>query len=340
MQPLNVHDYEALAQERLESQNPAAWHYYQGGSDDEVTLRENRAAFARLRLRPRVLVDVSGIETSTTVLGAPISMPICVAPTAQHGFAHENGECITAAGASAAGTLMVASSSSSRRLEDIAESCGGPLWFQLYVRSLEQAQSFVRRAERSGYKAIVLTVDSPRLGNRERDIRYKLDSIPFIEGNFGDEELEFMGNTITWKTLDWLRTITSLPLVIKGILTREDALLAVEHGAAGIVVSNHGGRQLDGAPATIDALPEVVEAVDGRCEVYLDGGIRRGTDVLKALAIGARVVFVGRPVLYGLIVNGHEGVRHVLNVLRAELQTAMALCGRPTLASIDRTLIG
>jgi isopentenyl diphosphate isomerase/L-lactate dehydrogenase-like FMN-dependent dehydrogenase len=338
MQPLNVHEYEALAQERLESLNPAAWHYYQGGSDDEATLRDNRAAFARLRLRPRVLVDVSTIETDTTTLGAPISMPICVAPTAQHGFAHANGECITAAGASASGTLMVASSSSSRRLEDIAESCDGPLWFQLYIRSFQQARSFVRRAELSGYKAIVLTVDSPRLGNRERDKRYNLAAIPFIEGNFGDEELEFMGNTITWQTLDWLRTITSLPLVIKGILTGEDALLAVEHGAAGIIVSNHGGRQLDGAPATIEALPEVVEAVDGRCEVYLDGGIRRGTDVLKALAFGARAVFVGRPVLYGLIVDGQEGVRHVLDILRAELETAMALCGRPTLASIDRTL--
>jgi isopentenyl diphosphate isomerase/L-lactate dehydrogenase-like FMN-dependent dehydrogenase len=339
MQPLNIHEYEVLAQERLESVSPAAWHYYQGGSDDEVTMRENCAAFTRLRLRPRVLVDVSTIEMGTTVLGTPIIMPVCVAPTAQHGFAHEDGECITAGGASAAGTLMVASSSSSRRLEDIAESCSGPLWFQLYIRSLEQARSFVGRAERSGYKAIVLTVDLPRLGNRERDTRYNLNTAPFPQANF-EEEVEFMGDTITWKTLDWLRTVTSLPLVVKGILTAEDALLAVQYGAAGIVVSNHGGRQLDGTLAAIDALPEVVEAACGRCEVYMDGGIRRGTDVLKALALGARAVFVGRPALYGLIVNGQEGVEHVLDILRAELENAMALCGCPNLPSIGPALIG
>ncbi len=340
MQPLNVHEYEALAQEHLERSNPAAWHYYQGGSDDEVTLRENRAAFARLRLRPRVLVDVSSIETGTTILGTQITMPICIAPTAQHGFAHEKGECMTARGAAAAGTLMVASSSSSRSLEEIAESCSGPLWFQLYIRSLEQAKSFVRRAERSGYKAIVLTVDLPRLGNRERDSRYNFAAIPFVEGNYRDEEPESMGDTITWETLDWLRSVTPLPVVVKGILTSEDAALAVEHRAAGIIVSNHGGRQLDGAPASIDALPYVVEATGGLCEVYMDGGIRRGTDVLKALALGARAVFVGRPALYGLIVNGDEGVRHVLQILKAELENAMALCGRPTLQSIDSTLIG
>jgi isopentenyl diphosphate isomerase/L-lactate dehydrogenase-like FMN-dependent dehydrogenase len=255
-------------------------------------------------------------------------------------YAHENGECITARGAAAAGTLMVASSNSSRNIEDIAESCSGPLWFQLYIRSLEQAASFVHRAERSGYKAIVLTVDLPRLGNRERDSRYNFAAIPYVEANYGDEELEFIGDTITWKTLDWLRSVTPLPVVVKGILTAEDAALAVEHGVAGIVVSNHGGRQLDGAPATIDALPYVIEAVGGRCEVYMDGGIRRGTDVLKALALGARTVFVGRPALYGLIVNGDEGVRHVLEILKAELENAMALCGRPTLQSIDRPLIG
>jgi isopentenyl diphosphate isomerase/L-lactate dehydrogenase-like FMN-dependent dehydrogenase len=339
MQPLNVHEYEALAQELLESSNPAAWHFYQGGSDDEVTLRDNRAAFARLRLRPRVLVDVSKVDTGTTILGSQIAMPVCVAPTAQHGHAHERGECITAQGAAAAGTLMVASSSSSRSLEEIAESCSGPLWFQLYIRSLEQAASFVRRAEGSGYKAIVLTVDLPRLGNRERDRHYDF-AAPYIDGNYGDVNLEFIGDSITWETLDWLQSITSLPVVVKGILTAEDAALAVEHGVAGIIVSNHGGRQLDGAPASIDALPEVVEAAGGRCEVYMDGGIRRGTDVLKALALGARALFVGRPALYGLIVNGDEGVRHVLEILKTELESAMALCGRPTLQNIDRTLIG
>jgi len=338
MRPLNVHEYEALARERLEESNPGAWHYYQGGSDDEVTLRDNRAAFERLRLRPRVLVDVSKLETSTTLLGSSISMPICVAPSAQHGWAHPDGECATARGVAAAGTLMVASSSATRKLEEIAEACSGQLWFQLYIRSLAQAQSFVQRAERSGYKAIVLTVDLPKLGNRERDRRYDF-AAPFLEGNYDPEDDSWIGDTLTWETVDWLRTITSLPIVLKGILTAEDAALAVEHGAAGIVVSNHGGRQLDGAPASIDALPEVVQAAGGRCEVYMDGGVRRGTDVLKALALGARAVFVGRPVLYGLIVDGEEGVQHVLEILRTELETAMALCGRPTLESIDRSLI-
>ncbi len=348
MEPINVFDYEKLAQPRMA---PPAWDYYQGGSDDEVTLRANRAAFERLRLRPRVLVDVSAVDLRTTVLGTPVSMPILAAPTALHALAHPmEGECATARGVGAAGTLMTVSTSASRSVDEVAKAATGPLWFQLYLgRTWESTEQLVRKAEAAGYRAIVLTADTPRLGRRERDIRnhwsdfFRASGVRF--GNFPDDEQEPSQDSDaddlipTWETLGWLRGISSLPIVVKGLLTAEDARLALEHGAAGIVVSNHGGRQLDTVQASIDALPEIVEAVAGRCEVYLDGGIRRGTDVLKALALGARAVLVGRPILWGLAVNGAEGVRHVLELLRAELELAMLLAGRPTIQSIDRAVV-
>jgi len=322
---------------------PAYWEYYYGGSDDEVTLRDSRAAYERIRLRPRVLVDVSNCDTRTTVLGTPVSMPILVAPMALHCLAHPEGECATAQGTGMAGTLMIASTTATRNIEEIADAATGPLWFQLYVYpSFEVAAKLVRRAEAAGYRAIVLTVDLPRLGRREKDIRNNvtIPPSPYYEANFVDVEKEGQQWVpLTWESLLWLRSITSLPILLKGILTAEDAVLAVEHGVDGIVVTNHGGRQLDTAIPSIEALPEVVEAVAGRCEVYLDGGIRRGTDVLKALALGARAVLVGRPVLWGLAVNGAEGVRHVLELLRNELELDMALAGRPTLDSIDRSLV-
>ena len=359
---INVHDYEAAAQARIE---PGAWDYYQGGSDDEVTLRANRNAFERIRLRPRMLVDVQHPDMHTTVLGTPVSMPILVAPSAYHRLAHSEGECATVRGAGMAGTLMTASSFSNRGLEEIAKAATGPLWFQLYIyRNLHIGEQTVRRAEAAGYKAIVLTADTPVLGNRERDTRNAF-SLPahLHSGNFPDEDVNnthkisnpeaaegdspkehrdeylLLPYAPTWETLPWLRSITSLPILLKGILTAEDALLALERGADGIIVSNHGGRQLDTALASIEALPEVVEAVDGRCEVYMDGGIRRGTDILKALAFGARAVLIGRPIIWGLAVDGAEGVRDVLDILRAELEMAMVLSGRPTLASIDRSLV-
>jgi 4-hydroxymandelate oxidase len=322
---------------------PAYWEYYYGGSDDEVTLRDSRAAYERIRLRPRVLVDVSNCDTRTNVLGTPVGMPILVAPMALHCLAHPEGECATAQGAGMAGTLMIASTTATRNIEEIAEAATGPLWFQLYIYpSLEVAAKLVRRAEAAGYRAIVLTVDLPRLGRREKDIRNNvtIPPSPYYEANFVDVEKEGQRWVpLTWESLSWLRSITSLPILLKGILTAEDAVLAVEHGVDGIVVTNHGGRQLDTAIPSIEALPEVVEAVAGRCEVYLDGGIRRGTDVLKALALGARAVLVGRPVLWGLAVNGAEGVCHVLELLRNELELDMALAGRPTLDSIDRSLV-
>ena len=342
VEPVNVFEYEALAQAKMD---PVHWDYIQGGSDDEVTLRANRAAFEGIRLRPRVLVDVSAsaLDMRTTVLGIPLSMPIMVAPMAMHCLAHPEGECATAQAAGRANTLMAVSTTSTRTLEEIAQEASGPLWFQLYVYpSLQFAESLVRRAESAGYRAIVLTVDLPTLGNREKDRRNNvtIPPPPFREANFVDVDKtgqEWV--SLTWKSLAWLRSITALPILLKGILTAEDALLAIEHGMDGIIVSNHGGRQLDTALASIEALPEIVEAVAGRCEVYIDGGVRRGTDILKALALGARAVLVGRPVLWGLAAGGADGAYHVLEILRKELELAMALSGRPTLNSIDRTLL-
>jgi isopentenyl diphosphate isomerase/L-lactate dehydrogenase-like FMN-dependent dehydrogenase len=351
MQPINLLDYEALAGQRM-AHIPWAWDYYQGGSEDEVSLRANRAAFEQLRLRPRMLVNVSTCDLRTSVLGIPISMPILVAPTAGHGLAHSDAECATARAVQQAGTLMIASTQSTRSLEEIAQAGQCPRWFQLYIDSYRQAEHLVRRAEAAGYQGLVLTVDTPQRGNRERDIRNNIGSLleahypsvrsgnaspPWEESS--NEEEPPITDALTWEILPWLRSITSLPILLKGILTAEDARLALEYGAAGILVSNHGGRQLDSVVAGIEALPEVVEAVAGRCEVYVDGGVRRGTDVLKALALGARAVLIGRPILWGLAVNGERGVHHVLQLLRAELELAMALAGCPTLGSITRSLV-
>jgi len=353
MKPINLFDYEALAQERVEK---GAWDYFQGGSDDEVTMRACRAGYERIRLRPHMLVDVGACDTSTSVLGTPISMPILVAPSAYHGLAHAEAECETVRGTGLSRTLMTASTFSNRSLEEIAQAADGPLWLQLYLyRNLHISGKVVQRAQAAGYRAIVLTADTPVLGRRERDLRNGFHLPPHLkEGNFVEEladaeaeaQIQDQANRYlplpyypTWATVDWLHTVTSLPIILKGLLTAEDALLALEHGAAGIIVSNHGGRQLDGAIASIEALPEIVEAVNGRCEVYVDGGVRRGTDVLKALALGARAVLVGRPALWGLAVNGADGVHDVLEILREELTRAMALSGRPTIASIDRSLV-
>ncbi len=341
MEPVNISEYEALAQARME---PGAWDFFQGGSDDEVTLRECRTALERIRLRPRMLVDTSKLDVSTTVLSTPVSMPVLVAPTAHHCLAHPEGECATAQGAGMARTLMIASTFSTRSIEEIAAAASGPLWFQMYsYRGLDIPAQLVRRAEAAGYRAIVVTVDAPQLGKRERDIRndFKLPAhVRPANVVFDEDESYIPAPTIlTWDSLDWLRGITSLPLLLKGVLTAEDAVMAVERGVQGIIVSNHGGRQLDTAITSIEALPEIVEAVAGRCEVYVDGGIRRGTDILKALALGARAVLIGRPALWGLAVNGAQGVQQVLEILRAELELAMILSGRPTLASIDRSLV-
>jgi 4-hydroxymandelate oxidase len=355
MLPITIADYEALARERIA---PTAWDYYEGGAGDEVTLRANRAAYERIWLRPRVLVDLSACDMATTVLGTPVRLPVLVAPVAYQRMAHPDGECATAQGAGAAGTVMVASTLATCSLEEIAAATSGPLWFQLYVyKDRGTSEALVRRAEAAGYRALVLTVDAPRLGNRERDIRNNFTLPSHLSmRNFLDVGLEDLPTTesgsalqshatalfdvsLTWEALDWLRSITRLPVVVKGIVTAEDAALAVAHGAAAVVVSNHGGRQLDGAIPTILALPEVARAVDGRAEVYVDGGIRRGTDVLKALALGARAALVGRAPLWGLAADGAAGVEHALRLLGTELELAMALCGTPTVADVTPALI-
>jgi len=341
LEPFNVRDYEALAREAM---HPAAWAYLSAGSDDETTLAENRAAFGRIELLPRVLRGVGSASLRTAVLGTPVEAPILVAPMGIHCLAYAEGECATARAVGSVGSLMAVSTVSSRSLEDIAASANGPLWFQLYVYRLRPfAERLVRRAERAGYRALVLTVDSPRWGRKERFLRVEQTLPPEMEQVSLDEEdlpeEEFEPAALTWEDVTWIRSLTDLPLVLKGVLHPEDAALAVEHGVAGIVVSNHGGRQLDGTSASVEALPAVVEALDGRAEVYLDGGIRRGTDVLKALALGARAVFVGRPVLWGLAVNGEAGARHVLEMLRDELERAMVLAGQPGVEELDPDLV-
>lgn len=340
---VNLSDLEDLAGKALD---PAAYAYYAGGAADEVTLRDNDVAFSRHRLRPRVLVDVSHVDLTSTILGTPVSMPVGVAPTALHGLGHDEAEVATARAAASGGVLFTLSSLATRPMEDLV-GVEGPRWYQLYAHSDRAITGdLVARASAAGFVAIVLTVDLPVIGRREREVRGGF-AWPSARGygNFaryaegGDTMSVTAGlhtSLLTWADVDWLRGLTDLPLVLKGVLTGEDAALACDHGFDAVWVSNHGGRQLDRTPATIDVLEEVVAAVAGRAEVYLDGGVRRGTDVCTALALGASAVFCGRPWLFALAVGGEEGVVQALDVLRAELTTAMALLGTPTVADIGR----
>lgn len=355
--PVTLDDYRTAAQALVD---PAAWGYIEGGSGAETTLRESEAAYRRYRLRPRVLVDVSHCDLRTTLLGSPVELPVAIAPMAYHGLVNPEAEPGTVRAAAAAGALTVVSTFSGTPLEEIAEAAAGaPLWMQLYVfRDRPTTEALVRRAEAVGYRALVVTVDTPRVPRRARDLRNAFSLPPgMVPANFDDRHASGLqqasnGSSVIgahaarhhdaafgWDDLAWLRSLTTLPLVLKGVLTGEDAARAAELGVEGIVVSNHGGRQLDGAVPALDALPEVVAAAAGRCEVYVDGGVRRGTDVLTALALGARAVLVGRPVLWGLAVAGSAGALDVLSVLRAELEDAMALSGRPDLASVDAGLL-
>jgi 4-hydroxymandelate oxidase len=320
MAPINVWDYERLAEEKLDANAHA---YFAGGAGDEVTLRENVAAFERRKLRPRVLVDVGDVTTATTVLGAEIALPVLIAPLAVQRMAHPDGEEATARAAAAANTVMCLSSAATCAPADLTE---GQRWFQVYVwkpRSMTEAA--IEQAVAAGYSALVLTVDVPYLGHRERDARidFKVPEHLDVQGDLFGEGFD---PSVSWRDLEWLAGY-GLPVVIKGLLTAEDAQLACEHGAAAVVVSNHGGRQLDGVPATLDVLEEIVDAVDGRAEVLLDGGVRRGTDVLKALALGARAVLIGRAMLWGLAVAGEEGVADVLRMFQEEIELGLALLG-------------
>jgi isopentenyl diphosphate isomerase/L-lactate dehydrogenase-like FMN-dependent dehydrogenase len=344
-EPVNVADFERLAEQRLE---PGVHGYFAGGAGDERTLRENVAAFTRRRLRPRMLVDVGEVSAATTVLGTEVSMPLLVAPVAFQRLVHPDGEEAMARAAAAAGTLMCLSTIASSRPREIAAAAPpAPRWLQLYLfRDRAVSRALVEEAIEAGFEAIVLTVDAPRAGRRERDLRTGFEipaelGVPAVAAALGSgrslsiqEVFALVDPTPTWRDLESLVAETELPVLVKGILTGEDATLAVEHGAAGVVVSNHGGRQLDGVAASLEALPEVVDAVAGRCEVLLDGGVRRGTDVAIALALGARAVLAGRAPLWGLAADGERGARRVLELLRDEVELALALLGCPTPADV------
>ncbi|HZO58624.1 MAG TPA: alpha-hydroxy acid oxidase [Solirubrobacterales bacterium] len=348
VEPCNVADYERIARERLE---PGAYGYFAGGAGDERTLDDNVAAYRRWQLRPRALVDVSAATTAATVLGAEVSMPLVVAPVAFQRMAHPDGEPGMARAAAAAGTVMVLSTLATATPAEIAAAApGARRWFQLYIfRDRGVTRALIEQAEEAGFEAIALTVDVPRLGRRERDLRTGFVipaevTVPSFAAAAGKptggtpaDMFSLMDPAVTWDDLEELVSDCNLPVLVKGILTAEDAALAVDHGAAGVVVSNHGGRQLDGATATIDALPEVADAVEGRIEVLVDGGIRRGADVVKALALGARAVLAGRAPLWGLAARGEQGAREVLELLREEIELAMVLTGAAAPDALNRT---
>ena len=346
-----VADYEALARARLSA---GAWAYFNGGSGDECTRRDNRAAFERLRLQPRVLADVAGGDTALTLFGQRYVHPIFVAPVALQTLAHPDGERATALAASALQAGMVVSTQAGLPLEDIAAVAQAPLWFQLYIQpDREFTLALVRRAEAAGYRALVLTVDAPINGLRNAEQRAGFVMPPGIEAmnlrgmralppqtaRPGDSLLAsaLLAAAPTWKDLDWLRAQTQLPILLKGVIAPADAQRALDAGINGLIVSNHGGRTLDTLPATIDVLPTLAAVVNGRVPLLLDGGIRRGTDVFKALALGASAVLVGRPIVHGLAAAGAVGVAHVLHLLRTEFEIAMVLSGCRHLTDIDRS---
>ncbi|XP_042011195.1 peroxisomal (S)-2-hydroxy-acid oxidase-like [Salvia splendens] len=347
----NVMEFEAIAREKLPKM---VYDYYASGAEDQWTLQENRNAFSRILFRPRILIDVSKIDTSTNVLGYNISMPIMVAPTAMQKMAHPEGELAIARAASAAGTIMTLSSWATSSIEEVSSAASGIQFFQLYVfKDRNVAQQLVRRAEKAGFKAIALTVDTPRLGRREADIKNRFALPPHLTlKNFEGLDLgtidqsndsglatyvaDQVDRSLNWKDVKWLQSITKLPILVKGVLTAEDARLSVQAGVAGIIVSNHGARQLDYVPATIMALEEVVRAAEGRIPVFVDGGIRRGTDVFKALALGASGVFIGRPVVFALAAGGEAGVKKAIDMLRDEFELTMALSGCRSIKEITR----
>jgi len=353
--PLNIDEFRAQARERL---TKMAFDYYDSGAWDEYTLRENREAWRRRAIRYRTLVDVSERDTRSSLLGRPMSAPIAVAPTAFHKLAHPDGEVATARAAGAAGTWMFLSTLSTTPMEEVTAAATGPVGFQLYVyKDRAVTRELVARAEAAGCEALVLTVDAPLIGRRERDARngfhlpegmgvanLTASGMAGLGASDGQSGLaayvaKLLDPALTWELVDWLASVSRLPLLLKGIVRGDDARAGLDHGAAGIWVSNHGGRQLDGAIPTARALPEVAEAVAGRAPVLVDGGIRRGVDVLRALAMGADVVCLGRPVLWGLATAGQEGVEAVLSMLGEELDLAMALAGCPTLAHLTPDLL-
>ncbi len=353
---VSIRNLEDLAKESLDSVSLA---YYESGAENELALSRNIAAFEALELAPRVLVDVSTRNQQTTVLGHKLSMPILAAPTAFHRLAHPEGELATRRAVSAAGSLMILSTLSNTPVEEVAAAADGPLWFQLYVyKDREVTRALIERVEAAGCEALVLTVDAPVLGKRDRDAIHRfalpenltvanmlpagMENLPSgskdsgLAGYFAD----LIDPSLSWKDLEWLASATSLPIIIKGIVRADDAFKARESGCAAIVVSNHGGRQLDAAPATLKALGPIADAVGSEMTILLDGGVRRGGDALKAIAVGADAVLVGRPILWGLAAGGETGVAKALSILADELDRACALCGCPRIADIDRSVLG
>lgn len=358
MNPLvNLEDYQEAARRTMAEQ---AYDYYASGAHDQVTLRRNREAFEEISLYYKILVDVSRRDLSTSVLGQSLSMPVIIAPTAFHGLAHPEGEVATARAAGEVGTIMTLSTLSNRRMEEVGTAATSGFWFQLYCyRDRGATRGLVQRAEAAGARALVLTVDAPLLGSREKDVRNRFalppdlclvnllaesEDMAVLPTDGGGSGLaayfvSLIDSALSWKDLAWLKSITRLPLIIKGIVRADDALRAAEHGVDAVVISNHGGRQLDTSPATIEALPAIARALDGRLPILLDGGVRRGTDIVKALALGASAVMVGRPILWGLASGGSEGVTAVLELIRKELDLAFALCGTPSVSAIDGDLV-
>jgi len=353
LDPLDLERLEAAARARLD---PPVYDYIAGGADAEHTVAGNLAAWSRLALRPHVLRDVAKVSTATTLLGSEVPVPLLVAPMAYHRMADPEGEAASAAGAAAAGAPYVLSTQATMSVEEVALAAPGAVrWFQVYVvRDRGWTAELVARAAAAGYRALVLTVDVPLLGNRLRDLRnnfrlptgLKPANAPPAgaarQRELAADVLAQAGQfdpSLTPETIGWLAERSGLPVVVKGVLRGDDAVACLDAGAAGVVVSNHGGRQLDTVVATADALAEVVAAVGDRAEVYVDGGVRRGTDVVKALALGARAVLVGRPVLWGLAVGGAAGVERVLSGLAGELRLAMALCGAVTVEELTPDLI-
>lgn len=351
----NLYEYEAASREVLSAM---AHSYYSGVARDGITLKANREAWDRLYLHYRVLVDVSQRHTRTVILEQEMSAPLLVAPTAFHGLAHPNGELETAQGAALQDCIYIASTLSNQSIESICEVSTGSVWFQLYVyKDREVTLQLIKRAEKAGCKALVVTVDAAMIGTREQDraLRFHLPN-GLTMGNFSNEQRARLDQTsedsalaqyvqsqldpsLTWSDLAWLVEQSALPVFVKGIVRADDALLAVYHGAQGVIVSNHGGRQLDTAPPTALVLPRIRHALGDSAVILVDGGIRRGTDVIKAIALGANAVLLGRPILWGLAQNGQEGVAHILSLLQAELLEAMALCGCATISSISTDLI-
>jgi 4-hydroxymandelate oxidase len=345
-EPINLFDFEAIAKERLPK---AEYDYIAGGATDEISVDRNRRAYASWAFRPRVLRDVSALDLSTEVLGVTVKLPVLIAPCGGHKRAHPEGELATYRAATACGTILAVSANSNTSFEALANAAQGNLWVQMYpFRDKELTKDWLKRAKANGYKAVVVTLDSQWPPKRERNIRNQYRRTRGVNYSASREHPDAprpagsgagSDPAATWKDLEWIRAAADLPVVAKGIMTGEDVELCAEVGAAGVIVSNHGGRHLDNTLATVEVLSEAVAAAKGKLEIYLDGGIRRGADVVKAIALGAKAVFIGRPLFWGLAVDGEKGVIRVLDILREEMEITMAKCGRPTVPSIDGTTI-